>query len=179
MFSPVVAEHTGAGLLGMDDNDTFAMGGQTVMDLAAKIVAQYEDAPTKRVKLQYVQSGCGCGGGNPGRRLSYDYWGYSPVSQISETVKITEHYFENGNYDALRYTTYHDLVRLGQENVPYLDTHAVMEDEADPNARKWVTHYEYDASRREVKRVLPSALDSYSPGAPPNGGPATEPSYVA
>lgn len=174
----MTADQVGAALLGMDDNDTFGVGGPNVMDFAAKIVAQYEDSPEKRVKLQYVQAGCGCGGGNPGRRLSYDYWEYGPISEISETVKITEHYFEDGEYNALRYTTYHDLVRLGQDSVPYLDIHAVFEDESDPNARKWVTHYEYDGSRREIKRVLPSALGSYSPGAPPDGGPATEPSYA-
>ena len=175
----MTVDQVGTALLGMDDSDTFVASGLKVTDFASKIVAQYEDSVEKRVKLQYVQAGCGCGGGNPGRRLSYDYWEYGPMSEISETVKITEHYYENGDYSALRYTTYHDLVRLGQESVPYLDTHAVLEDELNPNARKWVTHYEYDVSRREIKRVLPSALDSYSPGAPPDVGPATEPDYAA
>ena len=49
-----------------------------VVDLATKIIEQYELSEDERVLSQYILSACGCGGGGTqGKRKEYTYWTHS------------------------------------------------------------------------------------------------------
>jgi RHS repeat-associated protein len=155
------------------------------VELASKVISQYYDETgyrDGRVKEQFVLQGCDCAGASDGGvRLTYDYWEYQSGS-ITETTRITEEYTVSTPYDTVRTVTFDDIKRLGVQNIPYSVNHAVFEgdDIENEDTRRWVTHRVYGAHELEVLRATPSALDSYTPGEPGEGGqPATPPSYQA
>ncbi len=158
-------------LLLLDDNDTDAALLKPV-ELAAKIVAKYEDDGQKRVLEQYVLAGCGCGsGGTQGMRQDFEYFQYDE----GRTTKMTE---SKRGTDPLwtAYKVAHvDLEKLGDEPLDgepdargwYLVNQAVSDPtEAGPfEGMFWVTHYQHsDDSMAVLERLyMPSATDEYIP----------------
>ncbi|MEE8154260.1 MAG: RHS repeat-associated core domain-containing protein [Phycisphaerales bacterium] len=162
-----------------------AWNGQTgdkviVADLAAKMIEEYEEwkvtDPTNfpgRIKTQYLQSNCGCGGGSTqGLQLTYEYFSWD--SGDGHTTKITEK-FKDAPW-TLHRTLYYDTELKGtipgaeDKRVPYLVTKAIID-----GTLKWVTHYIYDDDERTVlRKMTPSAMSTYTPATA-----TTAPSYTA
>jgi len=147
-------------LLTLDDGDDWFTGaGQIVMDLGSKVVSKYETSGENRVKEQYLQTACGCGGSTQDLRFAYDYYSYASGS-VSDTVKITENYWDGTDWDSVHRIRYYDLGSPEAGAPPYMISSVIND-----GSKNWVNHFEYNAAERTIKRkVTPSAVSSYTPG---------------
>ena len=163
----------------------FAYGTTKVMELAAKVISQYESSGTTpedyRVKEQYLQSACGCGGTTRGTRLVYDYTAYTSPTTYTHTLRVKEY---NEATSSVRRTHYYDLKSLNNTSggtsfaMKFLINDVIREGASSSNY--WVTHYEYDTTNdlHPLKKVFtPSATSISTPYAPGNGS-STQPSYT-
>lgn len=137
-----------------------------VVDLAAKVIPQYEITGSKRVELQYIMANCGCGGATQGLRLAYTYYTYThevgspPVTEEFADTIIVEESFDNGSGWTAHRTHYYDLIRMGDDLVPYLENRAIVS-----GSNQWVMHIERDETWRAATRIVSySAKDTYTPG---------------
>lgn len=165
-MSPVQAAST---LRTMADSATWTdqlNGGVTLklVDLASKIVG-YETGTSseRRVTKQYLSAGCACSAGAQGLKLSYTY---NINADTNPSVKIKEYMTTGtGTYDtnAFRWT-YFDLKKnWSNSTTPYLTTVAIVEGPEPSSLRRWVWHYEYNATTRLIERAYtPSSCSSYT-----------------
>ncbi len=148
-----------------DDATAFTGGSAKVVDLAAKVIEEYETTGEKRVEVQYLQTACGCGGGSTqGYQQTYSY---ANTSTGKWTTRVVEKWYDTGTSSWKDHrTVYHDMEEFGPYDVPYLVTKAIIDDTAG-SSLQWVTHYEFDDSengdRNLVREFTPAATASYSP----------------
>lgn len=154
----VALEYATNQLLSMEDGEDAhspfsATAGRAIRNYASKVLS-YADG---RVQHQYVQTSCGCSGGNAshGLRQAYEYVTYSG----GLTTRVTDQVYDSG-FQTLRLVSY-DLERLGPMSIPYLVTKAIEEPDSFTNPRQWVWHYEYDSDRRMIRVMYPSGKDTY------------------
>ncbi|MBX3408177.1 MAG: RHS repeat-associated core domain-containing protein [Phycisphaeraceae bacterium] len=124
-----------------------------VGDHFAKFVG-YDNAG--RVTVQYVQSGCGCGGAaTQSVKQVFSYVDYaSPYT--GRSTRIEEYLLDDGDYSELYRTQYFDQAELGAHGTPYLVARAIKE----PGGRAWVTRYAFDSERLQIRTYAPSCTPS-------------------
>lgn len=161
---------TAAHLLTLADGAE-AASGILVVDLAAKIIEQYESSSPYRVLTQYLISDCGCSGGagSPqGRKFTYEYYSFPSHATLQWSTHEIEH-IATGNpsdpWDRYR-ATYYDLGRRGPTVPGMAARPPFMINKAIANADDsliWATHHEYNGDGLVTKVFTPSSCQSYDP----------------
>jgi YD repeat-containing protein len=151
-----------------------AYGSTKVMQLASKVINQYETTGEKRVKEQHLQSACGCSGSGHATKLTYTYINYTS-NDYSRTVAVTESTRDPEDDDSyiVQRTHYYDskqyTITTHTESFPmeFVVNDVVQEG---TSGDTWATVYEYDTNTpRRVKKIFtPAAVSSYVPGSGPS-----------
>ena len=162
-----------------------------VMDLASKIVTQYETGlpgspdyvdsnswktSEQKVREQIIRTGCGCGGGSSafGVRRTYDYIKPASVSASGPVWRgsmVMREYAIGalGTSADLHNTIFMDYESQTATGVPHLVTEA---QQSGTGETMWVIHYAYDSQGRVVLQSTPAACTAYTPASSPTSGPS-------
>lgn len=174
-----VAGYAGQLLRLADDDVAFmndpGIGSEPIVvsKMAAKVISEYDNTSGK-VKTQFIQSSCGCGGGSTqGLKRAFTHFEYGGPPTTDWTMRIKEFIDDGiGGYDLHRVLLldWTILPTSGNEKtMPFLVNRAIWvdtneDDDIDGGEPLWVTHTDYDADRNVTAQYTPEAMNTYSAG---------------
>ena len=140
-------------------DSTTVYGSTTIIDLASKIIEEYEDSGEHRVLRQHLLTSCGCSGPDgPGILLEYQYLEPTTADEYARTTKVTESTSSGGGTFRTRYYDLEEFT-AGSSDVYYIGNQVVTD-----GTDYWVYHVEYDSATRRTEQIyLPSVMSSYTP----------------
>lgn len=134
-----------AAMLTMDDEDQAVVDPSLfVVDVASKVVEEYESSGAQRVLKQYVRSGCGCGSAAASlQRLVFSYFAYGSPLNLWSTL-VEEQADPGSGWETFR-ATYFDMeavgpILAGAAEQPLFITRRAVQVGSD----FWVTAIEYN-----------------------------------
>lgn len=150
---------------------------ETLLNLASKVVAEYETSGDKRVKVQHLQAACGCAGSGA-ESVKYEYSYFSGTVGLVgwKTTRIDHLVYDEGqSTHVLHRRSYFDAEEVSS-GAYYIINRVIEQPGTTP--LRWVRHFEFTGSSRHLTKIMmPSATSSYTPSSA--GSPDTKWTYAA